>query len=113
MKIDTGMAPGNKQDDVFESTSSASSFETHYASKPTEFPNLDTLEIDKKLRSNGISTLLHSKKSGETFLYVTSSPTADHSVVEEGTFIAYSSNIAKRLCELSSLRIGYAAKWTC
>ena len=61
------MAPANKQDDESESTSNVSSFETHYASQPIEFPNLDTLEIDKRLRSNGIGASVRTEKYGETF----------------------------------------------
>ena len=52
------MDPANQQDDDCESTSYASSFETHHANQPTEFPNLDTLMIEKIFRSVELAPLL-------------------------------------------------------
>ena len=43
------MDPANQQDDECESTSYSSSLETYYVNQPTGFPDLDTLEIDKKI----------------------------------------------------------------
>ena len=65
------------------------------------------------MRSNGIGVLVREKNYSETFLYVTLPPTADLAILEKGTFMAYSFDTAKRLCELNSLCIGYAAEWIC
>ena len=58
------MDPVNQKEDDCESTSYESSFEAHYANQPTKSPNLDTLEIDKRLRSNVIGALVHTIKHG-------------------------------------------------
>ena len=62
-------------------------FETHYANQLIGFLNLDTLEIDKRLRPNVITTLVWTETYCETFIYVTSSPTEDFEILEKGTFM--------------------------
>ena len=67
----------------------------HYTSRPTVFSNLETLEIDKKVCSNGTGVLVCTKKYGETFLYFSSLPAVELAIIERVTFMAYSSDTAK------------------
>ena len=61
------MDPANKQDDDSESKSYGSSFETHDVSQPTVILNLNTLEIDKRFRSNDSGALVRTMKYGRLF----------------------------------------------
>ena len=81
------MNSASQRSDDSESTSNASSFETQYANQPTEFPILDTSEIDKRLRSSGAGALVCTKKYGETFLYVAPPPTADLFIIKKSMFM--------------------------
>ena len=93
------MDSANQQDDDPESKSYASFLERHNTGQPPIIGSLDTLEIDKILRSNGTCFLVCIKTYGETFLYVTSPSTENPAIFERGAFMAYNYDIGKRLCE--------------
>ena len=93
--IDTGLDPAEQQYDDSESTSYVSLFSMHYANQPIVIPNLGTLKIDKRLRSNGTGAFGRTKEYGESFLSVTPPSTADLAIVNKGKFMAYNSILRK------------------
>ena len=74
---------------------------------------LSVQEIDQRLRAGNWGSLVRAQNYGETFLYLCAPLTADLVILNKGTFVAYDSTVAKKLCKLSSLRLGYAARWSC
>ena len=96
-----------------ETQSESSSFETRYANQPDEIADYSVPEIDRRLRAVESGALVTTGKYGETFLYPRAPLTSDLVIMNVDTFLPYRSDIAKKLCELNSLRLGYAACWSC
>ena len=96
-----------------EKQNEPSSFETKYANQPAEIAYYSVSEIDGRLRAAKASALITTKKYGEAFLYLCALPTADLAIVNVGKFFPYKPDIAKKLCKLNSLCLGYAARWSC
>ena len=93
-----------------EIQSEVSSFQTRFGNQPIEFADYNVQAIDIRYRAGNVGALVRTKKYSETFSYIRAPPAADLAILNEGTFFPYCSAAAKKLCELNSLRVGYAAR---
>ena len=89
------------------------SFDTLYAGQDIDLRDFNIEDIDKELRERRLGALVHTKRFGSTFLYLRVPELASMVILQEGTFLPFNSDYGKKLCELNSIRLGYAAKWAC
>ena len=96
-----------------ERQSEISSLKTRFSNQPIEFADYGVQEIDKRLRSSDVGSLLRTKTYGKMFLYMHAVPSVELVIMNEGTFLPYCSVVTKKLFKLNSRRQGYAARWSC